>query len=176
MSKHSKLFPFILVALLISRVLISRVEAHCPLCTAGIAAAAGSALALGVRTVTIGLFVGAFAVSTGMWFANSKGVTGVKKFLIALIAFLVTVVPLMSVMPEYIPVYISLAGDYGSLLNRTYLLSSFLGGSLIGAILLAATPWFNKKLTELVGKRIPFQGVVLTIISLTVVGVLLQVL
>jgi hypothetical protein len=111
-----------------------------------------------------------------MWFANSKGVTGVKKFLIALIAFLVTVVPLMSVMPEYIPVYISLAGDYGSLLNRTYLLSSFLGGSLIGAILLAATPWFNKKLTELVGKRIPFQGVVLTIISLTVVGVLLQVL
>lgn len=170
----------ILSSILASTLLISRVDAHCPLCTAGIAAAAAGATVLGVKTVTVGLFVGAFAVSTGMWFANSRKIKGVKKLLIAMMAFLVTVVPLKPAIPaamsEYIFVYVSIAGDYGSPLNRTYLLNPLLTGSLIGAAVVMTVPRLSRKLTELRGKKAPFQGVVLTISLLTVAGAILQVL
>ena len=46
------------------------VSAHCPLCTAGAAIAAGGAIYLGVSVIVVGLFIGAFAVSTGWWVAK----------------------------------------------------------------------------------------------------------
>lgn len=165
------LLPFISVVFL-----ISRVEAHCPLCTAGVAAAAGGAALMGVKTSIVGLFVGAFAASTGFWIANKNSYTSLRsKLLLATASFLVTVLPVMPAAPGVIPVYISIAGDYGSPLNRTYLVNSFLSGSLIGAAIVAIAPWLSGKLTELRGgSRIPFQGVAVTLSSLLVAAIFMQ--
>ena len=152
-----------------------RAKAHCPLCTAGIAAVAGGAAFIGVKSVVIGLFVGAFAVSTGLWIGNSKGLGQITKLFLALASYLLTVIPLSSVIHGVLPVYISLTGDYGSMLNRTYLFNSFLVGSVAGGLVTTATPWISRKITELRnGRRVPFQGFAITISLLIAVGLVMQ--
>lgn len=166
----TRVIPFILLVLI-----IPEVEAHCPLCTAGIAAAAGGAALLGVKTIVIGLFVGALATSTGFWIANIKKLRTPHKFAVAGLSYLVTVLPLTSAFPGSFPVYISLAGDYGSLLNRTYLVNHFLSASLVGAVIVVFGPWLSGKLVELRnGKKVPFQGVIITLSFLLVAALLLQ--
>ncbi len=162
--------PFILLVLV-----TPEVEAHCPLCTAGIAAAAGGAALLGVKTIVIGLFVGALAASTGFWIANMKKLSTLPKFAVAGLSYLVTVLPLTSAFPGSFPVYVSLAGDYGSLLNRTYLVNYFLSASLVGAVIVVVGPWLSGKLVEVRnGKKVPFQGVIITLSLLLVAALLLQ--
>ncbi len=46
------------------------VAAHCPLCTGAIGAAAVSAKMMGVDSSIIGVFIGAFGISTGIWAAR----------------------------------------------------------------------------------------------------------
>mgnify|MGYP006929334256 CR=1 FL=1 len=46
------------------------VSAHCPLCTIGAGAAAGAAIWLGISKVVVAMFIGAFAMSMGMWFSR----------------------------------------------------------------------------------------------------------
>src|SRR3989339_1091867 len=113
-------FPFLL--------LMQSAYAHCPLCTAGAAFAAGGAAWLGISKAIIGVFIGAFAVSTGWWVSNllKKKYIPFQKPLIILLSFVTTIWPLMPLMESIYPVYISWIGDYGSLLNRTYLFSMFL--------------------------------------------------
>ena len=165
-----KAITFILLVLT-----IPVVEAHCPLCTAGIAAAAGGAALLGVKTIVIGLFVGALAASTGFWIANMKKLQTLPKFAVASLSYLITVLPLASVFPGSFPVYISLAGDYGSLLNRTYLVNHFLAASLVGAAIVVFGPWLSGKLVEMRnGKKVRFQGVIITLSFLLAAAILLQ--
>src|SRR3989338_6146090 len=90
--------------------------AHCPLCTMGIAAAAGGAAYLGVDKAAIALFVGAFAVSTGWWIARKikRKVIPFQMTGIILLSFLLTIIPLLPLLDRIYPIYISVAGDYGS--------------------------------------------------------------
>ncbi len=170
-----KIFFAVTPVFIAVKMLIGKASAHCPLCTAGIAAIAGSAIFLGVKTVVIGLFVGALAVSMGFWVANARNLLYWKKMVLASVSFAITVLPLTSLMPGYIPVYISVAGDYGSLLNRTYLLNSFLTGSLIGGLAAVAAPRASQKITEMRnGKRIAFQGVIVTFTILIAIGAIMQ--
>ncbi len=175
-SKIPKRFLIIGIPFLtVSQMLIGKANAHCPLCTAGIAAVAGGAIFLGVKTVVIGLFVGALAISMGFWVGNVRNFVYWKKMILALISYGITVLPLMSLMPGYIPVYISVAGDYGTFLNRTYLFNSFLTGSLIGGIAAITAPWASQKITEIRnGKRIAFQGVIVTFTILIAIGAIMQ--
>lgn len=155
------------------------VVAHCPLCTAGAAVVGGGALVLGVKTIVVGIFIGAVAVSTGYWLARlvKKQYVPLQKNGIILFSFLLTVIPLLSlpIFSEPYPVYISWFGDYGSLFNRTYVLSSMLLGSIFGGITVIISPWVSKQLANLrKGKKIPFQGTAVTLILLVIAGALLQ--
>ncbi len=160
--------------------LIGEAEAHCPLCTAGAIVAAGGAAWLGVDIIVIGLFIGAFAVSIGFWISKliKKKYIPHQTLVIVLVSFITTVIPILPILTnehDVFPVFISLMGEYGSFLNRTYLINLFLLGSVIGGAIVSSTPLISKNITRLRRKTIPFQGVIITLLSLIIVGVILQV-
>lgn len=152
------------------------VSAHCPLCTVGAAVAAGGAAWLGVDQVVIGLFVGAFAVSMGWWIANliKKRIIPGQKFLIILLSFLTTVIPILPLMKGVYPLYLSVIGEYGSILNRTYVLNLFLMGSILGSMIVSLTPSLSSYITEKRNTTIPFQGTILTLAMLIIIGTVMQ--
>lgn len=151
--------------------------AHCPLCTVGIAAAAGGAAYLGVDKAVIALFVGAFAVSTGWWVARKikKQLIPFQMAGIILLSFLLTTIPLLPLLDRIYPIYISVAGDYGSWLNRTYIINLSLISSILGGAAVGITPWLSAKLTGLrQGKKMPYQGVLLTLGILLITSIIIQ--
>lgn len=142
----------------------STARAHCPLCTAGAAGAAAVASALGIGLEIIGVFVGAFGVAMGLWTASylaTEYVPG-QSWLLPLAIYLSIVVPILPVMSEQFPVYVSVAGEYGSLLNRTYLVNTFLVGAILGGLLTAITPRLSSLISEARGSTVPFQGMTVT--------------
>lgn len=77
--------------------LIPEVLAHCPLCTAAAGAGIGIARFYGLDDAIIGLFLGAFIVSMGLWFNNwlkKKINIPFQTFLIIFASFLLTAIPL----------------------------------------------------------------------------------
>ena len=125
----------------------------------------------------VALFIGAFAVSMGWWFSRliKKRYIPYQKTLIIFVVFLLTVLPILPIINFIKPIYISLAGAYGSLLNKTYMLNLSLIGSIFGGLIVSTTPAISKKITHLrKGKIIPFQGVILTLSLLIIIGVVLQ--
>ena len=81
---------------LLSILLIPLAKAHCPVCTIGAGAAAAGAVWLGISKVIVALFIGAFAMSMGMWFSRviKKKYLRYQKTLIIVVVFLTTVLPL----------------------------------------------------------------------------------
>jgi len=159
--------------------LMQSAYAHCPLCTVGAAAAAGGAAWLGVSKIVIGVFIGAFAVSIGWWVSNiiKKQYIPFQKPLITSLSFVTTIFPLLGldVMQSIYPVYVSLAGDYGSLLNRTYILNLFLIGSILGGLMVSVTPWLSRKITIMRnGKMLPYQGILLTFLLLVISSAIIE--
>jgi len=69
--KLNKLFS-LLFAIPLIIFLSKSVMAHCPLCVVGAGAAGAAAMWLGVSKVVVALFIGAFAMSMGMWFAKNN--------------------------------------------------------------------------------------------------------
>lgn len=173
--KLSLLAPFFIL------LLANTVHAHCPLCTLGAAAVAGGALWLGVKIVVIGIFIGAFASSMGYWISRliKRKFIPLQSMLIIAFSFITTVWPLKAVISNehaVYPIYVSLIGEYGSLLNRTYLLDHFVAGSAIGGLVVILAPWISKKISHLRGgKIIPYQGVAITLSLLIITGIIVQV-
>ncbi|MBS3171288.1 hypothetical protein J4449_01610 [Candidatus Woesearchaeota archaeon] len=156
---------------------MDKAYAHCPLCTVGAVAAAGGAAWLGLSQIVIGLFIGAFAISLGLWSSRylKKKYVPIQNFLIALFLFLTIVLPVLPLMKELYPFYINISGDYGSLLNRTYIINSFLGGGIIGGIIVFLSPFVSMKIMKLRNnKLIPYQGVLITLLLLIIAGVIFQ--
>lgn len=148
-------------------------RAHCPLCTIGAAAAAGGAAYLGVNSMVIGLFIGAFAISIGWWVANliKKQFFRFQKIAIIIFSFITTVIPIMPLLSDYHGLYIPWIGQYGS----TFAVDFFLIGALIGGIIMSITPWLSKKITVWRnGKIIPYQGIILTLLLLIIIGGIIQ--
>lgn len=165
-SKLSILFAAVLVS-------SSSVFAHCPLCTLGAAAAAGGAAFLGVSNIVIGLFIGAFAVSIGWWVSRliKKQFVPYQKAGIILLSFVTTVLPLLPFLSDIHPLYLSWIGSYGS----TFAIDYFLLGSLLGGIIVSITPWLSNRITIVrSGKFLPFQGIILTLSLLLILGVAIQ--
>ena len=153
--------------------------AHCPLCTAGAAAGAGAAALLGITYGTIGIFLGAFATALGLWIARivKKQYIPAQRTVIFWAVYLSTLVPLVPLLKDYSPLYISWMGEYGGLLHRTYLINWFIIGAVIGTLIV----WLAPRLSALIikwrdGNVIRFQGLILTLLLLVTAGVLMQVL
>jgi len=152
-------------------------SAHCPLCTIGVGAAAAGAVWLGVSKVVVALFIGAFAMSMGMWFARVLD----KKWkripfqygLVVIGVFLATVIPLSPIVKSLGPLYLSFIGEYGT----TYAFDYSLASSFLGGIITFFSPKLNKKIREKRnGKGIPFQGVLLTLLLLGIAAVIIQII
>jgi len=152
-------------------------RAHCPLCTVGAAAAAGGAAYLGVDKAVIGIFLGAFAVSTGWWIARMIKKQFIPYQLPALVvfSFLSTILPVIPLLKDIHPWYVAIAGPYGSLLHSTYVIDWFVIGAIVGGAIVCITPWLSQRLTKLrKGKFIPYQGIILTFVLLLLSGIIVQ--
>jgi hypothetical protein len=174
--RRSKNYIFI-VSVAVSMLLsVQRVSAHCPLCTAGVGAAAVSAKYFGLDASIIGLFIGAFGVSTGLWIGRKLKKQYIK-FQLALIvaaSFLLTVIPLMNVVDEHFYVPVLWAGSVGSIFNSIYSVDKILFGSILGGLTSLAAFWLHLYLKKIRGSvLIPFQGIVFTLLMLFGVGTVL---
>jgi 4-amino-4-deoxy-L-arabinose transferase-like glycosyltransferase len=150
--------------------LVGRAEAHCPLCTVGAGVISGVALMFGISEMSIGVFIGAFAIATGLWVSNMLKLESLKRWGLVSASFALTILPLTSIMQSFYPVYVHLAGDYGSLLNRTYLINLFLVGSVMGAIVVFASPEISWRISTWRKRSIRHQGVIVTILLLILVS------
>lgn len=151
------------------------VSAHCPLCTIGAGAIGVGAIWFGVSKVVVALFIGAFAMSMGMWFSKipKKQYIKFQKTLIVSIVFLTTLIPLLPFFKAIGPLYIPFIGEYG----LTYAINYSLITSLFGAFVVFISPTISKQISKLRnGKIIPFQGVVMTILLLIFIGGIIQIL
>lgn len=164
-----------LLFLIFSIVLFSLplISAHCPLCTIGAGAAAGAAVWLGISKVVVALFIGAFAMSMGMWFSRipKKRYIPFQKTIIVLAIFLGTVLPILPIFTAIGPLYLPFIGEYG----KTYAFNYSLVSSLFGGVVVFASPSMSHKVTKLrSGKTTPFQGTLLTLILLIILGIIIQ--
>lgn len=153
--------------------LAESVSAHCPLCTIGAGAAAGAAVWLGVSKVVVALFIGGFAMSMGMWFSRTpkKKYIPFQKTAIIAIIFLTTVIPLLPLFNTIGPLYIPFIGDYGTTFAFNYSIVS----SIFGGLIVFSSPSISRKLTKFRNdKTIPFQGILITLSFLIIVGIIIQ--
>jgi len=155
----------------------SQVFAHCPLCTVGAGAAALGASWLGVDNAAVGMFLGAFAFALGWWIGKllKRRYIKYQNFFLALFSYIATVLPLKGMFSGYTSFNLYLGGEYGSLLNRTYLINKFLVGSLLGAFLVLVAPFLSRQFSKLnKGKLFPFQGTIITFLLLVLAFVIIQ--
>jgi len=154
-------------------------HAHCPLCTVGAGVLAVTAAALGVSSVAVGIMIGAFALALSLWLARlpKKRYLPFQFQLLTSVIFLTTIIPIMPFIKDYGSIYVSIAGEYGSLLNRTYMYDRFLVGVIIGVIILLIAPYLSSLITKLRhGSQLPWQGLILTFLTLIIASVISQLL
>lgn len=155
------------------------VYAHCPLCTAGAGAMAGVAALLGVKYGAIGVFLGAMATALGLWLPRliKKQYVPKQNLLVFWVVYLSTLLPLTPLLQDYSSIYLSLFGDYGTIFNSTYLINLFIVGAVLGSLIVWLSPHLSSYLSRrLGGKRIRFQGLIITFSLLLIASVLMQVL
>lgn len=150
------------------------VHAHCPLCTAAVGAAAVSAKYYGMDASIIGLLIGAFGISTGLW-AGLKIKKQYFKFqlpAIVLASFLLTIIPIFYIQNDAVYLPLLLFGQSGSVLNKVYWVDKMLFGSILGGIITLTAYWTHVAIKKAKGKVLfPFQGVAITLLFLLVSGI-----
>ena len=148
-------------------------HAHCPLCTAGAGVVALGAAKLGVGPMSVGIFLGAFAVALGIWIARiiKKQFVPRQTAVLALFSFATTIFPLQAVLADYSSVYLPFWGEYG----KTIVINLFLVGAIIGGVLILFSPYLSRKLAlARGGKMFPFQGMVITLVLLVSAAVVIE--
>ncbi|MBI2661045.1 hypothetical protein HYX09_02120 [Candidatus Woesearchaeota archaeon] len=177
--RKSKFIMALLLFPILASLNAGKALAHCPLCTGAVGAAAIGAKYLGVDVSIIGVFIGAFAVSTGLWFARwvqgrfQKGIP-FQASIIIFASFVLTVVPLMSIEPE--PLYFPMlfTGAAGTALNRIYWPNKILFGSILGGMATMLAYWIHLKIKKARGRVLfPFQGIAITIVVLALTSFML---
>ncbi len=163
---------FFVTPLVMLAALAPSVSAHCPLCTVAVGAAAVSAKYYGLDVSIIGLLIGAFGISTGLWIGLK-----IKKYfklqfpIIVLASFLLTVVPLLYISNDAIYFPLLLFGKAGSILNKVYWVNKVLLGSIIGGLVTLFAYYSHIYIKKINGKILfPFQGIALTLAFLFVSG------
>jgi len=152
-------------------------KAHCPLCTAGAGALALGAAYIGVSTYVVGIFLGAFALALGIWMSRipKKEYIKYQQRIIVFVVFVTTIVPLMPLLQHYVSFNVYLFGEYGNMFNKTYMVSRFLIGSIIGAGIMYISPAISLRVSRIKKKRLfPYQGIVITFILLILVSLIMQ--
>lgn len=168
-----KIYGFIAVLMFIP----STVKAHCPLCTAGAGALAVGAAYLGISTYVVGIFIGAFAFALGMWMSRiiKKEYIRHQKQIVVGLVLITTIIPLMPLLQHYVSFNVYWFGEYGTPFNRTYMISRFLIGSLIGAAIMYISPIVSLAASRIKNRRLfPYQGIVITFAMLFIASLFMQ--
>lgn len=140
-------------------------HAHCPLCTAGAGVAAFGASKLGMGPMSIGVFLGAFAVALGLWATRflKKQYIPKQGSVLAVLSFATTIFPLQAALADNTSLYLPFWGEYG----RTIVINLFLVGAIVGGVLILCSPYLSRKLAlARGGKMYPFQGMAITLLLL----------
>jgi len=169
--------PFFLALLGLGLALPKLSLAHCPLCTVGAGFLAVLAASLGVKSLVVAILLGAFSLALALWLAKK-----VKKqyfrgqfWLLTVLIFVLTALPLAPLLQEYGPLYLNLAGEYGSPLHNTYTINLYYLGVLIGAALLFGAPWLSRGISKVRrGRRWPFQSLSVSLGLLVLTSLLIQ--
>lgn len=170
----------IIVGIIAMLTTINGALAHCPLCTIGAGVVAVAAAKIGISIPVIALFIGAFAGAMGAWIARIlPWKIPHKETILALLSYITTAIPLQPLIGyQYtsIPVYI--LGEYGTILNKTYLVNLYITMSIIGTIIMFIMPHISKQFTTLTKreKPLPYQGIILTFGILTLLSIIIEVL
>ena len=148
-----------LLALLPSLFFLQEVNAHCPLCTGAVVAGAIGAKYLGLDITILGIFVGAFAISTGLWAARKiKNYFKYQNALIMILMFLFTIIPALAFVKDM---------TYVSLLGKVYFLNKLLIGSILGGLVTILAYKFHNYIKLKHGRVFfPYQSIVLTVLLL----------
>ena len=156
-------------------VLIPRLTlAHCPLCTAGAGVLAVVAAYFGLSSMIIGVLIGAFALALSLWLNKwpRKQFIRYQRFLVGLVIFLGTVVPIMPLVVDYGPLYLPFWGEYG----RTFAVNLYLAGLPFGMLAVYLAPSLSRFLTRVRnGNILSYQGVMITFILLVLISILIQI-
>ncbi len=152
--------------------------AHCPLCTVGAGALAVFAAYLGVSSIIVGVFIGAFALALGAWIAPmiKKEYVPYQKEILTFLIYLSTVIPVMPLIQDYDPFYLVLGGEYGTLFHNTYTVNLFLFGAVLGGLIVAIVPLISGQMSKMRGAQVPFQGMGITLGLLVITSVVIQIL
>ncbi|PIP87291.1 hypothetical protein COW81_01060 [Candidatus Campbellbacteria bacterium CG22_combo_CG10-13_8_21_14_all_36_13] len=148
-------------------------QAHCPLCTIGVGALAVFAASIGVPSVVVATFIGGFAMALGLWLKGmlKKKYIPFQDDVVTVLIYASTVLPLIPMLREYKPLYVSFLGEYGT----TYTVDVYLIGVLFGAVAVIIASPLSNVLKKMNNKRIvPFQGMIITFLLLTITSVLLM--
>lgn len=149
--------------------------AHCPLCAAGTGIVALGASYFGIDDAIVGIWVGAFSLSLGIVTAKAikKKIIPLQDFFVAIIVYLLTVLPSAVFFKHYLPLYIHLFGPYGSALNTMYIVKRFYIGALLGALIIVVSPYLNNLIISLFKeKKIAFQKLILTFVLLFIISLI----
>src|SRR3989344_2142728 len=155
----------VLISLILFLFSIPFAYAHCPLCTVAVGAGVVAAKYYGLDTTIIGLLVGAFAVSIGLWIGLKlkKEYIKFQLSLIVLASFLLTVIPIIGGIQSD-SIYFTLM-SLG--MTKVYWINKLLFGSIIGALLCLAGYWIHTYIKKSRGKVLfPYQGIAITLFLL----------
>lgn len=147
---------------------------HCPLCTVGAGALAVLAASIGVSSIVVGVLIGAFSLALGFWLSGmvKKEYVRFQKQILSALIFLGTVIPIMPFIEHYAPLYISFLGEYGTTLT----INLYILGVVIGALIMFIAPYISSSITKVRNRRVPFQGIIITISLLVITSIIIQVL
>ncbi len=148
------------------------VSAHCPLCTGAAVAGVGAARFLGVDDSIVGIFLGAFIISSALWFnkwlkkkkINFSG----QEFLIVLITFLLFVIPFYSVgLITNFEMVKSMPEHHAMLGMGVYGIDKLFFGIIVGTLAVWGSFSFSDYIKKKRGKVLwPFQGISFMAIAL----------
>ncbi len=139
--------------------LFAYAKAHCPLCTAAVGSGVAITRFYGIDDTIVGIWIGAFIVSTVLWAAKKikKEYIPFQNYVLVIVAFLLTVIPFY---------YAGLIGDLRyTIFGIDKLLLGMITGTLVTIVAFHIGDMIKKRV-------IPFQKIVITL-SLLVISSLI---
>lgn len=176
MKKNKKIKIFIGIFAVLFLSLIPSISAHCPLCTAGAAAGVGVARFYGVDDSIVGLLLGAFIVSSALWFnkwlIKKKINFQFQETILVVASFLLLAVPLYSAgiitdfeMVKSMPEHHSMLG------MGIYGIDKLLFGMVTGSIIIWNVFGFSERIKRKKGKVLfPYQGLSFMMFALAILS------
>lgn len=158
-----KIIPYFCILIVLILLNVVPVYAHCPLCTAAVATGVITTRYYGVNDSIVGIWIGAFIISTALWFNRilKKKYVPLQPFLLSILALVLTVVPLY---------FARIITNSSKILGIDRLLFGILIGSFISYVGVFVSKGIKNKRKKVL---FPFQTIVIILVSLIITSLIL---